>query len=189
MNTPTHSITKSEFKQKILLLMFQTHTLHEQSTTLKKWLHYKTGQTKVMSKRLQWRLNEITCLKHLTVCLVCSKHPLQIIKPLVRNNLGHITALVLILHSLYQACSFQPVSTFFVFWRFAFPMPIPTGQVIFLIQMFIYQLNEGRKKARKRKKRGKEGRILSSVAQKHCLQLLKSQLTRHESRDSSICSP
>lgn len=68
-------------------------------------------------------------------------------------------------------------------------MPILTGQVIFLIQILIYQLKEGRKEARKRKKRGKEGRVLSSIVQKYCLKLLKAQLTRHESSDSSLCSP
>ena len=165
MNTPTHSITKSEFKQKILLLMFQTHTLHEQSTTLKKWLHYKTGQTKVMSKRLQWRLNEITCLKHLTVCLVCSKHPLQIIKPLVRNNLGHITALVLILHSLYQACSFQLVSTFLCFGGLLSPCQVPLGRSFSWYKcLYISWMKEGRKQERERKE-GRKG--------EYCLQLLK----------------
>ena len=165
MNTPTHSITKSEFKQKILLLMFQTHTLHEQSTTLKKWLHYETGQTKVMSKRLQWRLNEITCLKHLTVCLVCSKHPLQIIKPLVRNNLGRITALVLILHSLYQACSFQLVSTFLCFGVLLSPCQVPLGRSFSWYKcLYISWMKEGRKQERERKE-GRKG--------EYCLQLLK----------------
>lgn len=68
-------------------------------------------------------------------------------------------------------------------------MPIPTGQVIFLIQILIYQLKEGRKQERERREGRKEERVLSSIAQKYCLQLLKAQLTRHDSSDSSICSP
>ena len=144
------------------------------------------GQTKVMSKRLQWGLNEITCLKHLTMCLVCSKHPLQIIKPLVRNNLGHITALVLILLYLCQACSFQPASTFLFFAGLLSPCQFPLGRSF---SWYKHWYINWRKEERERREGRKEERVLSSIAQKYCLQLLKAQLTRHDSSDSSICSP
>ena len=129
------------------------------------------GQTKVTSKRLQWRLNEITCLKHLTMCLVCSKHPLQIIKPLVRNNLGHITALVLILLSLCQACSFQPASTFLFFGGLLSPCQFPLGRSFSWYKYWYINWRKEESKKEKEERKGRESivfncsKVLSAIAQ------------------------